>query len=64
MSLGEKIESMGLQFRNLVQHSDGQWSCRLMTPLKLGHKRVDEFWGDTASEAVDLAIEYLDSFDE
>lgn len=60
----ELIKEMGLQFRNLIQHSDGTWSCRLMHPLKLGHKRVEEFWGDSAIEALQKAADALNLFDE
>ena len=58
------IKDMGLMFRNLIQHSDGTWSCRIMTPIKKKHRYIDEFWAETPEEAIRLAKEFVNSFDE
>lgn len=56
----EIIDQMGLQFRNLIQHSDGRFSCRLMHEFK----GRDEFWGTTPTEALEEALNYLNQFEE
>lgn len=56
----ELILKLGLQFRNIVQHSDGRWSCKLLHDFG----GTDEFWGESAIEALTLANDHVDSFDE
>ena len=60
MDLEQLIKELGLQFRNLIQHSDGRWSCKLLHRFK----ETDEFWGDTPIEAVKEAVSYLEALED
>lgn len=51
MKLETIIKTMGFAFRNLVLHSNGQWSCSLGRDYYTGIRGPKEFWGDTPMEA-------------
>lgn len=54
------INNMGFRFRNLIQHSNGKWSCKLLH--KFGGR--DEFWGETLMEAIKSASDFLNQFED